>query len=67
MRLVGRLFILVSKVLVAIEMHLQIVQTQIMDEWIICGFTPFSTVLKSYQDDGRMIMKGCVQKNPVYS
>ena len=31
-----------------------------------CDFTPFSTVLKSYQDDGWMIMKGCVQWNPVY-
>ena len=27
----------------------------------------FSTVLQSYQDDGQMIMKDCVQWNPVYS
>ena len=25
-----------------------------------CDFTPFSTVFQSYQDDGLMIMKGCV-------
>ena len=36
------------------------------DGWMICDFTSFSTVLQSYQDDGRMIMKGCVQWNPVY-
>ena len=38
----------------------------LMDGWMICDFTSFSTVLQSYQDDGRMIMKGCVQWNPVY-
>ena len=37
-----------------------------MDGWMICDFTSFSTVFQSYQDDGRMIMKGCVQWNPVY-
>ena len=37
-----------------------------MDGWMICDFTSFSTVLQSYQDDGRMIMKGCVQWNTVY-
>ena len=26
-----------------------------MNEWIICDFTPFSTVLQSYQEDGQMI------------
>ena len=25
-----------------------------------CDFTSFSTVIQSYQDDGRLIMKGCV-------
>ena len=29
-------------------------------------FTSFTTVVQSYQDDGRMIMKGCVQWNSVY-
>ena len=29
-----------------------------------CDFTSFSTVFQSYQDDGRIIMKGCVQCNP---
>ena len=28
-------------------------------------FTSFSTVFQSYQDDGRLIMKGCVQWNSV--
>ena len=27
-------------------------------------FTPFSAVFQSYQDDGQIIMKGCVQWNP---
>ena len=31
------------------------------DGWTICEFTSFSTVLRSYRDDGRVIMKGCVQ------
>ena len=30
---------------------------------MMCDFTSFSTVFQSYQDDGRMIMKGCVQWN----
>ena len=29
-------------------------------------FTPFSTVFQSYQDDGWVIMKDCVQWNLVY-
>ena len=37
-----------------------------MDRWMICNFTSFSTVFQSYQDDGRMKMKGCVQWNPIY-
>ena len=36
-----------------------------MDGWMTCDFTPFSTVFKSYQDDGRRIMEGCAQWNPV--
>ena len=31
-----------------------------------CNFTPFSTVFQSYQDDEQMIMKGCVQWNPIW-
>ena len=38
-----------------------------MDRWMICNFTSFSTVFQVYQDDDRMIMKGYVQLNPVYS
>ena len=30
-------------------------------------FTSFSTLFKSYRDYGRMIRKGCVKWNPVYS
>ena len=37
-----------------------------MDGWIICDFRSFSTVFQSYQDDGRLIMKGCVQLSSVY-
>ena len=36
------------------------------DGWMTCDFTSFSTVFQSYQDDVRMIMKGCVQWNSVY-
>ena len=36
------------------------------DGWMTCSFMSFSTVFQSYQDDGQMIMKGCVQRNPVY-
>ena len=35
--------------------------------WMICNFTSFSTVFQSYQDDGQMVIKGCVQWNPVCS
>ena len=34
--------------------------------WMTCEFMSFSTVFHSYHDDERMIMKGCVQLNPVY-
>ena len=33
----------------------------VINGWMICDFTSFSTVFQSYQDNGRMIMKGCVQ------
>ena len=38
-----------------------------MDGWMTCDFTSFSTVFQSYQDNGRMIMKDCVQWDPVYA
>ena len=38
-----------------------------MDGWMTCNFTPLSIVFQSYQDNGQMIMKGCVQWMPVYS
>ena len=36
------------------------------DGWMTCDFTSFLTVLQSYQDDERLIMKDCVQWNPIY-
>ena len=36
------------------------------DLWMTCNFTSFSTLFQSYQDNGLMIMKGCVQWNPIY-
>ena len=35
-----------------------------MDGWLAI-LRPFSTVFKSYQDDGRLILKGCVQWSSV--
>ena len=32
-----------------------------MNGWMICDFTSFSTVFQSYQDAGRMKVRGCVQ------
>ena len=32
-----------------------------IDGWMICDFTSFLTVFESYQDDGRLVIKGCVQ------
>ena len=37
------------------------------NRWMTCDFTSFLSVFQSYQDDVRMIMKGCVQWNSVYS
>ena len=36
-----------------------------MNGWMTCNFMSFSTVFRSYQGNGRMIMKGCMQWNPV--
>ena len=35
------------------------------DGWISCNFTSFSTVFQSYQENRRLIMKGCVQWSSV--
>ena len=32
-----------------------------LDVWMTCDFVSFSTVFQSYQDNGQVIMKGCVQ------
>ena len=37
-----------------------------LDGWLTCDFTSFPIVFQSYQDDGRLIMKGCVQWKSVY-
>ena len=37
-----------------------------MDGWITFDFTSFITVFQLYQDDGRVIIKDCLQGNPVY-
>ena len=31
-----------------------------------CDITSFLTVFQSYQDDGKVTAKGCLQYNPVY-
>ena len=36
------------------------------DGLMTCGFTFFSTVFQSYQDDVRLIMKGFLQGNSLY-
>ena len=37
-----------------------------LNGWMTCDFKPFLTVFQSYQDDGWVIMKDCVQHNSVY-
>ena len=37
-----------------------------MDGRMTCDVTSFSTVFQSYQDNGRLIMKGCMQWGFVY-
>ena len=37
-----------------------------MNGWIICDFTSFSSVFEPHQDDGWVIIRDCVQWNPVY-
>ena len=37
-----------------------------LDGWVTCDFMSCLTVFQSYQDDGRMMIKGCAQWNPVY-
>ena len=39
---------------------------RMMDGWMTCDFTSFSTVFQLYQDDDKMTMNGCAQWNPVY-
>ena len=39
----------------------------LIDRYMIWDFTSFSTVFQLFGYDGRVIMEGCVQWNPVYS
>ena len=34
--------------------------------WTDCQLKSLSAVFQSYQDDVRVMMKGCVQKKPIY-
>ena len=47
-------------------LRLCLLNSTCMDRWMTCDFTSFSTVFQSYQDDARLIMKGCLQLNSVY-
>ena len=38
-----------------------------MDGWVTFDFTSFLTAFQSYQDDGRVKIKGCVQQDPIYN
>ena len=46
---------------------LLIAVTRMDGKLMTCCFTTFSTVFQSYQDDECVVMKGCVQWNPVYN
>ena len=35
--------------------------------WLNCYYPTFSTVFQSYRDNGRVLMKGCVQWDLIYS
>ena len=43
----------------------QVICIVLIDGWITCDFMSFSKVIQSYQDDERVLMKGCVQWTPV--
>ena len=43
---------------------LHLIMYHSMYGWMTCDFTSFSTVLQSYQDDERLVMKSCAQWNP---
>ena len=34
--------------------------------WMACSFKALSAVFQSYGIDGRVVMKSCVQRSPVY-
>ena len=44
------------------SLYLRVVR---IDGWKTCNFTSVSTVFQSYQDNEWMIMKGCMQWNPL--
>ena len=46
------------------ESYVSIFPLETQPESIVC--TSISSVFQSYQEDGWMIVKGCVQWNPIY-
>ena len=48
------------------EMNAKTQTLQEDDGWMEYGFTSFLTVFQSYQDDGKLIIKGCMQWNSIY-
>ena len=46
-------------------LHCLLSYMHLLDGWMTCDFTCFSTVFQSYQGDRRLIIKSCVQLNSV--
>ena len=46
-------------------MEFKLIQGLLIDGQMTCNFISFSTVFQSHQDNERLIIKGCVQLNPV--
>ena len=64
---IGRLYGLRLWLLLGFLQALQRLSDSRVNGWMeTCDFTSVLTVFQSYQDDDRLIMKGCVQWNPVY-
>ena len=53
--------ICLNKGLDFIPCFLKISYIYAMDGWLTCAFVSVSTVSQSYQDDGQVVMKNCVQ------
>ena len=64
-KLVGLTAVVV--ILLVVKCRTGLVHSHMFDGWMIYDFMSFSTVFQSYQDGDRLIMKGCLQWNPIYS